>query len=368
MIIEIHAIQTFGPSNLNRDDTGNPKDALFGGVRRARISSQSAKRAMRTSDLFAEEIKTVPGTRTKALINVIAERLAANDVPENEAQESAALVVNSVFAKSGEKGTSVLVYISADEIEHLVDYILAARQQGDLPDTKKLKSELTKQLKNRSLAPDIALFGRMLAENPGLSIDAACEMMHAISTHEVNTAEFDYFTAVDDLTPDEESGAGMLGLVAFNSATYYRHARIHWRQLVENLHGDSELAAYTISGFMKAFALVVPSGMKNGFVNQHAPDFLMAVMRPANDGQSLVNAFERPVRASRSGGFAEPSVLALAGYWDQVDVAFRLRQPFLSVMNPRGYELSSAELAEAVVPDLYTWVERIVATLGKEYA
>jgi len=42
-IVEIHVLQNFAPSNLNRDDTGAPKDALFGGTRRARISSQCAK-------------------------------------------------------------------------------------------------------------------------------------------------------------------------------------------------------------------------------------------------------------------------------------------------------------------------------------
>src|ERR1700726_3904869 len=47
MFIEIHAIQNFAPSNLNRDDTGSPKDCEFGGHRRARVSSQCLKRAVR---------------------------------------------------------------------------------------------------------------------------------------------------------------------------------------------------------------------------------------------------------------------------------------------------------------------------------
>jgi CRISPR system Cascade subunit CasC len=363
MIIEVHAIQTFGPSNLNRDDTGNPKDALFGGVRRARISSQSAKRAMRVSDIFAGEIQVPLGTRTKTLANVIKARLEQGGVPEGEAIESAEYVVSNVFAKAGKKGSSVLVFISNDEFATLVDAILEARQNDGLPDGKKLQSDFTKRLKDRSLAPDIALFGRMLAENPSLNVDAACEVMHAISTHEVNTAEFDYFTAVDDLTPDEESGAGMLGLIAFNSATYYRLARIHWEQLVANLHGDSELALRTISGFMKSFALVVPSGMKKSFVNQHAPDFLMAVTRSDNDGQSLVNAFEKPVRAKKGSGYAEGSIQELAKYWEHVDKAFRLQKPNLSVLNPRNYELPSEELAGAVVPDLNAWVDGILETL-----
>lgn len=365
MIIEVHAIQTFGPSNLNRDDTGNPKEALFGGVRRARISSQSAKRAMRVSDVFKQEIQTEPGVRTKALSEEIKKQLQQAAVPEDEAAESAEYVVSNVFAKAGKKGSSVLVFISNDEFAMLVDAILEARQNGGLPDEKKLRSDFTKRLKDRSLAPDIALFGRMLAENPGLNVDAACEMMHAISTHEVNNAEFDYFTAVDDLKQDDESGAGMLGLIAFNSATYYRHARIHWDQLVANLHGDVALAQRTVSGFMKAFALVVPSGMKNSFVNQHAPDFLLAVARPTNDGQSLVNAFEKPVRAKSGSGYAERSVIELATYWEQVERTFRLHQPALSVLNPRGYALEtvSEELHQATVTNLNAWVNKMSESL-----
>jgi CRISPR system Cascade subunit CasC len=370
MIIEIHALQTFGPSNLNRDDTGNPKEALFGGVRRARISSQSAKRAMRVSEIFGDEIQVTPGVRTKILTGIIAERLVEAGMPEETALEHAADVMGSVFAKPDSKNkakTSVLVYISNDELNLLVNYILDVYQQDQAVDFKSLSKDITKQLKNRSLAPDIALFGRMLAEHPDLNTDAASEMMHALSTHEVNTAEFDYFTAVDDLTPDETSGAGMLGLVAFNSATYYRNARIHWEQLVQNLHGDVDLATRTVSGFMKAFALVVPSGMKNTFVNQHAPDFLLAVIRPKNDGQSLVNAFEKPIRAKRGeGGFAELSAHALAEYWEQVDVAFRLHQPILSVMNPRGYQLPSNEIMSAVQPNLQAWVDGIASQLSED--
>lgn len=363
MLIELHAIQTFGPSNLNRDDTGNPKEALFGGVRRARVSSQSAKRAMRVSEVFRQAVQVDTGTRTKKLIEQLVYRLADAGIPEEDAQRIAASIIGDVFAKPDKKDnnkTNVLVYISPAEFGALVEYGLAVYHQGKQPESK----ELIKQLKDRSLAPDIALFGRMLAEHPDLSVDAACQVAHALSTHEVNAAEFDYFTAVDDLTPNEETGAGMLGLVAFNSATYYRCVRIDWDQLVNNLHGDTVLAANTVDAMMRAFALVVPSGMKNSFVNQHAPDFLLAVMRRDNDGQSLDNAFEQPVRVKRGSGYAEPSVQALAQYWEQVDRAFRLSEPVVSVMNPRGYELPSQELAQAMQPNLQSWIGAIVRTLN----
>jgi len=366
MIIELHAIQSFGPSNLNRDDTGNPKEALFGGVRRARISSQSAKRAIRSSEIFRQALGTETGTRTKAVIAELKRRLLECGLSEEDAQNAASHVVSLVFAKADGKNankTSILLYLSSTELDLLTSYINEAHQQGQLPDDEKLRKELKSRLKERSLAPDIALFGRMLAEHPDLSVDAACQVAHALSTHEVNTAEFDYFTAVDDLSPNEESGAGMLGLVAYNSATYYRCVRIDWEQLLVNLHGDHTLARNTIVGFMRAFALVVPSAKQNSFVNQHSPDFLLAVLRRDNDGQSLDNAFEQPIRARAGSGYVEPSIEALATYWEQVDRAFRLSEPILSVMNPRAYALPSEELQQAIQGNLSDWVGSILMQL-----
>ncbi|MCU0514133.1 MAG: type I-E CRISPR-associated protein Cas7/Cse4/CasC [Anaerolineae bacterium] len=366
MLIEVHAIQSFGPTNLNRDDTGNPKEALFGGVRRARISSQAAKRALRVSPIFEREVAVPTGRRTKLLIGRLEDILAGEGIPADQASAAAAATITAVFAspdKKDAKKTNVLVFISDDEMQLLADYALSAVRDGKPLDEKALKNDLTRRLKGRRLAPDIALFGRMLADNPSVSVEAACQVAHALSTHEVNT-EFDYFTAVDDLQPGEESGAGMLGLVAFNSATYYRCARLDHEQLVANLGDDGELARRTIAGFLKAFALVVPSGKQNSFVNQHAPDFLLAVVRPDHDGQSLDNAFERPVRA-RGGGYVEPSIHALAQYWEAVDPVYRLSQPRLAVLNPRRYELPSAELMAAMQPDLRAWVGAVMQALAE---
>ncbi len=375
MIIELHAIQSFAPSNLNRDDTGNPKEALFGGVRRARISSQSAKRAMRVSDIFQQAVKVPTGTRTKMLVEYVVKRLEQNGLDAEWATKHVLAIATDLYAKMDRKSeneTSVLLYISDDEIGAISDFLKEAQAKETEPDIKAFNKRMLKELANRTSAPDIALFGRMLAEKPKLNIDAACQVAHAISTHEVNTAEFDYFTAVDDLKAtladetEDATGAGMLGLIAFNSATYYRCARIDWGQLVKNLGGEVALARKTVGAFMQAFALVVPSGMQNSFINKHAPDFLLAAARPRNDGQSLANAFEKPVRpARREGGHAEPSIQALSAYWDQVEGAFRLAQPTLAVLNPRAYELSSAELAGAQVQDLSQWVAAMTAALDE---
>lgn len=368
MIIELHAIQTFAPSNLNRDDTGNPKEALFGGVRRARISSQAAKRALRVSQLFKDAVAVPTGTRTKKLVIELADQLEQTGIEREWAEKHLLTIATGLYAKMDRRSqheTSVLLYISDDEKLAISNFLQDAKNNDSEPAAAAFVKDMLKQLANRTSAPDIALFGRMLAEKPALNIDAACQVAHAISTHEVNTAEFDYFTAVDDLTPQDDSGAGMLGLVAYNSATYYRCVRIDWEQLVNNLGGDSQLARQTIGAFMQAFALVVPSGMKNSFLNQHAPDFLLAVARPNNDGQSLANAFEKPVKTGKDSGFVQPSIDALCKYWDQVEAAFRLAQPTIAVLNPRAYAHASDELAAARVANLRGWIAVIDAALSE---
>ncbi len=392
MIIELHALQSFGPSNLNRDDTGNPKEALFGGVQRARISSQSAKRAIRVSNIFKEGVRVPIADRTRHLIPDLIKRLeqegvdkdwATQHVPDVIGRTSLSKSQKALYAQlskksSGEESeteaTGVAIYISKSEVQEIVNKLVETNRSGEVPDSKewaKWCRDFSKKIKDRTSAPDIALFGRMLADNPDLKIDAACQVAHAISTHAVNT-EFDFFTAVDDLQQDDETGAAMMGYVHFNSATYYRCARIDWEQLVDNLGGDEDLTRQTISAFMRAFALVVPTGMTNSFLNKHQPDFLLAAARPNNDGQSLANAFEKPVEARNDSGYAEPSIKALCQYWDRIEGCFRLGKPTIAILNPRGYDLYPDEYAPvlddlevAQVGNLGEWVGKMTAALSE---
>ena len=146
----------------------------------------------------------------------------------------------------------------------------------------------------------------MLADSPITNLDAAVQVAHAISTHRVDF-EYDFFTAVDDLKPSDDPGAGMMGSIGYNSACYYRYARLDWDLLVRNL-GDQELAARTAAAFLQASIDATPSGMQNSHDNQSAPALALAVVRGQGGGWSLVNAFEKPVRNGREGGLVEPSV------------------------------------------------------------
>ena len=310
MFIELHILQSFGPTNLNRDEDGNPKDCEFGGVRRARISSQCLKRAIRRSPTFSALTGVPNGVRTKRLSDQVRLRLEAAGLEAAQAFQLGnefALAYGVKTEKPKEGGadlTNVLIYLAPQELDEIAAGLLAHRPPAELA------KELSKKLKGRASAPDIALFGRMLADSPITNLDAALQVAHAISTHRVDF-EYDFFTTVDDLKPGDEPGAGMMGSIGYNSACYYRYARLDWNKLLQNL-ADPELALRTVQAFLQASIDANPTGMQNSHDNQTPPALALAVIRRHGGGWSLANAFETPVRAAREGGVVAPSVERLA--------------------------------------------------------
>jgi len=367
MFIEVHAIQNFAPANLNRDDTGNPKDCEFGGVRRARISSQCIKRAIRNSPVFAETTGVDVGTRTKWLINrCLLPRLVAAGKSEEEATSILTEFVPQYVSKLDEKSkedkkTAVLLYLSQAEMDRLVQALL--ENWDSLPkDTAQLVKTLVKEQKGQTSAPDIALFGRMLAEQPELSLEAACQMAHAISTHRI-TMEMDFYTAVDDLVQGEETGAGMMGFTGFDSACFYRYARIDWDQLVTNLHDDVGLSRRTVEAFLRAAVAAVPTGKQTSFAANNPPSFLLAVVRQDGMGWSLANAFERPVRPRGDGGLVAPSVAALDAYWGRLCQVYSTGTLACTVALSLDTDLPLEALKGAQVDNLETWAGAVLEAL-----
>lgn len=380
MYIELHLIQNFAPANLNRDDTNNPKDCEFGGVRRARISSQCIKRAIRSTPIFAETTGMEVGQRTKRVIKRLRDILIPSEKPEaaiKPAGEVDAILpafVTAFLSKLDGKSdkddlrTAVLLYLSAAEIEGVSNKLL--ENWAELADEKKrpataerLAKELVKEFKGRTSAPDIALFGRMLAEKPELNLDAACQVAHALSTHRV-TMEMDFYTAVDDLNPDDTAGAGMMGFTGYNSACFYRYARLDWEQLVKNLGDDRDLAGRTVEGFLRATVQAVPTGKQNSFAAQNPPSFLLAVVRNSGAAWSLANAFEKPVRAGNSGLIA-PSVKALDDYWGRLAAVYGTKSIATTAALVLDGDLTLTALKAAQVKDLDAWIET-VTNLTKE--
>ena len=381
MFIELHLIQNFAPSNLNRDDTNTPKDCEFGGVRRARISSQCIKRAIRRHPVFAKTTRVDNGLRTRWLGRLVKNAFVQAGKPEDQA----ALVANgfaTAYAGKVERPeesdldrTSVLIYFSPEEIQAITagllekwDAALAAslnpedKEAAKASPVKLLVADLVKKAKGRTSAPDIALFGRMLANDPNLNLEAACQVAHAISTHPVSM-ELDFFTAVDDLQPSEETGAGMMGVTGFNSACYYRYASVDWEQLLHNLDGDRDLALCTLTAFLRAAVAAVPSGKQNSFAAQNPPSFLLAVVRRDGACWSLANAFEEPVRAAADAGLVGRSVEALDAYWGRLSTVYGNGgvQPFALALEDG---LSLSNLAAAQTSTLESWVQAVAGAVA----
>jgi CRISPR system Cascade subunit CasC len=368
MLVELHMIQNFAPSNLNRDDTGSPKDCEFGGYRRARISSQCLKRAVRTAfrehDLLsADQI----ATRTKRLVEEVAERLAAS----GKDAEQAGAVVRQALASVGltvddkTDKTQYLLYLGEREIEAITEICagnwdtLAAAAAAALAPTGRQSARKTKRAGKEAVpkevgdamkvaldggkAADLALFGRMLADLPERNVDAACQVAHALSTNPV-TVEFDFYTAVDDLRPEDTAGADMLGTVEFNSACFYRYANVDTEQLTKNLDNDGELARGALEAFLRAAILAIPTGKQNSFAAHNPPSLIFAVVRDRG-AWSLANAFVRPVHPDQDGDLIEKSIHALDDYWGQLTAMYGdagIHGRWVAAMGPNGLKALAA--------------------------
>lgn len=310
--IDFHALQPVPPSCINRDDTGNPKTANFGGVQRARVSSQAWKHAIRNE--FTRELPALDlGVRTKRAVQLIA-NIIAERAPEfeDQAQEYAKNVLEAsgvktesskrkgVESENREDVTQYLLFIGNAEIDRLADLAIAALNNGQsAADMKKsAKKEAQKAFLGKQ-AIDVALFGRMLADAPDLNTDASCQVAHAISVDEL-TPEYDYFTAVDDKAAEDNAGAAMIETNAFNSGTFYRFATVNATALEQQLALEGTDAAQStasaIAAFAEAFLESMPTGKINSYANQTLPSTVLVTVRntrPVN----LVTAFQLPVRS-----------------------------------------------------------------------
>ncbi|MDR3345101.1 MAG: type I-E CRISPR-associated protein Cas7/Cse4/CasC [Oscillospiraceae bacterium] len=312
LYLDIHILQTVPPSCVNRDDTGSPKTAVYGGVTRARVSSQCWKRAVRLH--FRDEYpKEELGVRTKRVLQMVTDEIRALE-PETNEEKALKLAVKALEAaglqnkaKKGEDwAPGALFFISYAQAKALA--VLALQDNID-------KKEAQKALKDFP-AVDVALFGRMVADDPSLNTDACCQVAHSISTHAVSN-EYDYFTAVDDLSPDDNAGAGMIGTVEYNSSTLYRYATVALHNLKAALGTETAAAARS---FANAFALSMPSGKVNTFANFTPPDAVIITLRedhPVN----LAGAFEAPI-VNHGEGYAADTVKKLREHANKIDATF----------------------------------------------
>lgn len=320
LYLDINILQTVPSSNINRDDTGSPKTAIYGGVTRARVSSQSWKRATRL--IFNKKLTKDDqySLRTRYIPEMLADEYEKlNDKLDKDKALSQAVAVfealdftvdNKNQKKNGPKVNPTLktaLMVTPNEIHK---FALATNEiRDDSSKLKKLKGlkknspqkcTIRESLKNDHPL-DQALFGRMVAVDPSLNVDASVQVAHAISVNEI-TPEYDYFATVDESS--SATGAAMLDTIYYNSSTLFRYANINIEELSHNL-GSLDAAIKGIALFLKSFILSMPTGKENTFANKTLPQYVMLTLRedtPVN----LVSAFEEPIKSNT--GYVQTSI------------------------------------------------------------
>ncbi len=390
MLIEIHMLQNHSPSNLNRDDTGSPKEAVFGGCKRARISSQCLKRSIRRSDIFQQEMNGCLANRTRRLPELVREKLIAGGVSQELAEIAASKA--SGFGTSGGAeqkpeddgtyATAQTMFLTDQDIAAVVEVMReAAETAGTAKKFADVKAaELQKAAQPKGFRPvtvDVALFGRMITSEAFRNCEASAQVAHAISTHKVDH-EYDYFTAVDDLKgtgeAEEDAGADMIGDVEFNSACYYKYFCIDFDGFVANLTGESAgkkdvtpaeksdacaLAARAVDALLKSAVHTTPSGKQNTFAAHQLPAAVLVEVRPHNTPVNYANAFVEPARYSASASLVKDSVSKLAKHMSALTKGFNLDAKARFLLAPEHPDFPVEGLEVTHVDDLKTLCERL---------
>lgn len=352
--IDVHILHPVPFSNLNRDNLGTPKQVTYGNTVRSRISSQCAKRAAR---LWLEENTNLDSSiRTRRLPELTRVALLGRGFSDTEAVTAVKTVFLSlgITTKGGSSESDPLqgdqlTFTTVDAAERLAD-IASENKSGVLElaeslgltptipggsdeddDGESVESPPAKSKdfpkKERKGSPwrdiaavferhnsVIALCGRMLADMPETNVDGALQVAHAFTTHE-GVVEPDYFTAVDDANPAEETGAGHINVNEFTSGVFYRHATVDIRSLNSSLStgmcaDDSVPSAEVVAAFVRAFIVAEPTGKQNS-ANAHTRPALISVAARSDRPVSYAAAFEAPVQAGRQGGYAAASASQL---------------------------------------------------------
>src|SRR3989454_1623526 len=319
--VQIHLLTSYPPACLNRDDLNRPKTAVMGGVQRLRISSQSLKRAWRTSEIFEEALSGHIGKRTKEIGLCVHKRLKAAGVTEKSAKEWAQKIAEH-FGKL--KATSKenplqdleieqLVHFSPEEIAAIEGLADTLARENRAPTDNELQL-----LREKHRAADIALFGRMLADKPRYNTEAACQVAHAVSVHKV-AVEDDYFTAVDDLnTREEDAGSAHIGEQGFAAGLFYLYACVNCDLLKDNLSHDEGLVQKTLRALTKAAATIAPGGKQNSFGSRAHASYILAE-KGSRQPRSLSVAFLKPVR---EGDMLHDAITALVSTRVNIDKVY----------------------------------------------
>jgi CRISPR system Cascade subunit CasC len=421
MFIQIHMLQSMPPGNLNRDETGQPKKCIFGGVTRGRISSQCLKRNIRRSAQFKEAFGAALADRTTYLPRMVADALKAGNpgVPKDEldgimlalagkfkkdkrasesddaqderdAQESADNATE-VNGKAGQTGQ--LVFFPQPFAHKIAELLAALRKRNDQAyslfigralkqrppkeKAKQLKDEIERFVQDvsnasKSLTVDIGLFGRMTTSDLVVNVEAACQVAHAISTHET-LVESDYFTAMDDRkhvyanSQTDRAGAAFLGSgeteTFYSAAVYYKYLNLDLDSMRKHLPSLSDRdAAQVAEVLVEAAALANPTGKQNSFASHSVPGLILVEVSKAKRPISYANAFLQALEGGMGHNLMTESATAFGDYLDCVAAAFAppgMRRVLLAI-GPASVELKSNHERVHTLDELVKHVGRLL--------
>ncbi|AJY71776.1 CRISPR-associated protein Cse4 [Geobacter sulfurreducens] len=348
--IQLHLLTSYPPSNLNRDDLGRPKTAMMGGKTRLRVSSQSLKRAWRTSDLFETALADHIGRRTKRQGVELYKRLCEKGVADSKAKEFAKEMVAFFGATEGAEKDKPLKELESSQLVHFNQAEIAALEKlaDRVASEGKLDKDELKKLVAKRHDVDISMFGRMLTGKEVVKVtddpEAAVQVSHAITVHEV-AVEDDYFTAVDDLnTGDDDLGAAHIGETEFGAGVFYNYICINRDLLTDNLGDDKELADKALKALVEAAAKVSPTGKQNSFASRARTSYLLAE-KGTDQPRSLSVAFLKPVRGE--------DILALS-----IKELEKRRENFDKVYGPcaDSFKIMNAETGEGSLDEIKKFI------------
>ncbi|WP_185267203.1 type I-E CRISPR-associated protein Cas7/Cse4/CasC [Halopseudomonas xiamenensis] len=340
--VQLHMLISYPPANLNRDDLGNPKTARMGGIERLRVSSQSLKRAWRTSELFQQELAGNIGTRTKRLGVEVFDALTTAGIAEKQARDWAGQIARVYGAAKKDNPLEIeqLVHIAPQERATLDALVATLAQEKRAPTDEELDSLLHTQT-----AVDIAMFGRMLASKTQFNGEAAVQVAHALGVH-ASAIEDDYFTAVDDLNRDDP-GAAHIGESGFAAAVFYQYLCIDRDLLKQNLGDDEALTQKALRALMQAALTVGPSGKQNSFASRAYAHYALAE-KGSQQPRSLSLAFVKPVTGD---DYAHAAVQVLEQVRDNMDKVYGACADSRNQFNVLTGEGSLAELLDFVAQE-----------------
>lgn len=365
MFIEVHMLKNYPATNLNRDDAGMPKNCLFGGVQRGRISSQCLKRSWRESVLLRKEIGEENfGIRTRKLYDLVCDELTKKGISSDYFTGVSAVLAEYGLLNEAKKISDQIIFYAHSDVMWIVsilekfiteagsaevfnkwftkvekkkkkgkkDESVVAEAEADASAGDKFaefKKAWDAEMKDGVLpvSVDIALFGRMVTSKLFADVDSAIQVAHAVSVNKI-VMESDFFSAMDDmLKGGDELGAAYIDDADFNSSCYYEYASLDVDKLKENLQGIgdvNEVVTKLIPALLNTMALTNPGGKQNSYAGNVLPSAILVECKEYPVALSYVNAFENPARPVGGESLVSRATKQLKDHVKVIDEAYNL--------------------------------------------